>query len=296
MIDLNGWEQALAYLERGQTMRYNHQECPAGEDTRRRLYLTRPASSPGVVLAFCHNCQDKGIYTDGADKFKDFNAAPAVEYEGVEFDVPPDLVPCEHLAWPTAAQHWRIEKRLSIEDCYNAGIMYDPATHRVYLPMMASMTVEGQVEKDTELQGYQLRRLDGPGAKYLTAVKNKSTKPSTVIGRGPACTYLVEDLASGIVMQRSLRLNNYRNANVLVNYGVKCTPEVLIRGMNTEYNVVWLDNDGDHIEDAARIIARTWQLLRNVPCYIEDQYSDPKAVDDDAITAVHKYWQGYYND
>lgn len=40
----------------GQQIRTNHLYCPAGEDSRRRLYITRLESKGRVCLGYCHNC------------------------------------------------------------------------------------------------------------------------------------------------------------------------------------------------------------------------------------------------
>lgn len=43
------------------TVHVNHQDCPAGVDTKRRLYAT-PTEDGSGVLFYCHHCQGKGIY------------------------------------------------------------------------------------------------------------------------------------------------------------------------------------------------------------------------------------------
>lgn len=280
---------------RGQTQRVNHDDCEAGTDTRRRLYLTRPTSTPNVLLGYCHNCQEHGVLRDGTDQFKDFDITPIVEEKRVPFAQPATLVPCVVDTWPTQAMVWRIQKNLTIEDCHRAGIKYDLDTHRVYLPMWKHLTTDGRVLNDAELLGYQLRDIEGSNCKYLTALKNKEVKPYTNIGMGTRVTYLVEDLASGLVLNRALVDGGSSSHRVVVNYGVKCTPEVLAENVYTNYSIVWLDNDGDHIEDQARTISRTWELFSGKPCYIEDQYSDPKLLDHNAIQAVDQYWEAQYN-
>lgn len=43
----------------GETMNINHVDCPAGEDTRRRLYIT--VTLDGTLLGYCHNCGSRGF-------------------------------------------------------------------------------------------------------------------------------------------------------------------------------------------------------------------------------------------
>lgn len=42
----------------GNTVNINHEDCPAGNDTRRRLYVT--ITPEGTLLGYCHNCGSKG--------------------------------------------------------------------------------------------------------------------------------------------------------------------------------------------------------------------------------------------
>jgi len=296
-INLDEWETECNMVQRGQTLRFNHTDCEAGQDTRRRLYLTRPASTPNIVLAYCHNCSDHGLQRDEADKFRDFGVAfPDPEDEDIDFNVPSGLVNCVLEAWPNDAVRWRIQKGLTIEDCHRAGIKYDPSTHRVFLPMYPLHLLNRMVPSPQIMQGYQLRRIQGNGPKYLTALRDKSTKPHTRIGGGSECCYLVEDLASGLVMARAFEEKGEKRVSIVVNYGVKCTPEVLADNCDAEYNIVWLDNDGDHIAEQAETIRRTWELLSGKICYVEDQYNDPKTLDGDAIIAVHEWWRSKHYD
>lgn len=294
-IDMLPYENIT--VGRGNTMRVNHDDCEAGRDTRRRLYLTRPNSTPDVVLGYCHNCQEHGVLRDGSHVFRDFDAKPTKVEKKIPFAPPPSLVNCTEGAWPHDAVTWRVHKSLAMQDCFRVGVKYDPDTHRVYLPMWDRVNSEGRIYANSKLLGYQLRDISGTNCKYLTALEDKDTKPFTSIGIGKRVTYLVEDLASGLVLNRTLmpEEGGVIEHQVVVNYGVKCTPEVLSAHCETDYYVVWLDNDGDHISDQARIISRTWSLFTGKPCYIEDQYGDPKAVDADAIKAVDSYWETHYH-
>lgn len=46
-------------LDQGQQGKYNHVDCPAGVDTKRRLYVK---NVDGAYLWHCHNCGDSGYY------------------------------------------------------------------------------------------------------------------------------------------------------------------------------------------------------------------------------------------
>jgi len=49
---------AEAPVECMHTRNINHPDCPAGTDTRKRLYITR--TEDGKIIAYCHNCGSKG--------------------------------------------------------------------------------------------------------------------------------------------------------------------------------------------------------------------------------------------
>lgn len=259
-------------IGRGETIRINHEDCAEGSDTRRRLYLTRPASSAGVVLAFCHNCQQHGVLRDRAGNYRDYHQHYKPAIKEVEFEIPPHLV-AECDDWPTVANIWRHNKGLTKKQCWNARIQYDPDSHRIYIPQYKQLAADGTPFSEDELMGYQLRHLDGPGAKYLTATKDSNTKPYTRIKPAPkeVCV-LVEDLASGLAIA-----NAHDEAAVVVNYGVKVTPETLYNNVNCTDYIVWLDNDGQTVRTQAEGIARTWAMLNGGqnPRVISN-YRDPK--------------------
>ena len=274
-IKLEAYATVIDSLERGETIRVNHQHCPAGIDTKRRLYLTRHASTPGVVLAFCHNCQDSGVVRDKLDNYRDSHRTKPNknQVQPVNFFIP-QTMERDTKNWPHDAQVWRIQKRLTHEDCLQMGIQYDPSSNRIYLPIYTAY-LDDDLTTNGTLLGFQLRQIDGTGPKYYTAYKDKSTKPYTYLGKvfSPKHCILVEDLASGI------RVNHMTNENVgvLVNYGVKVTPEVLSYMSGTCTNFVWLDNDNQYIKDQSAIISRTWELISGRKCYpILSTNKDPK--------------------
>lgn len=285
MIQLSEYSDAIDDLARGDTIGVCHMGCPAGEDTRYRLYLTKPASSPNVVLGYCHNCNGSGVIRDSDDRqFRDFQYKSPSSYKKVVFDPPDNMAACGD-RWPATAHAWRIGKRLTIEQCGDMGIKYDPATHRVYLPVWRNID-----PMPRELLGYQLRQLDGSAPKYLTAQKEQDTILYTVIRPFPTmCRHyvLVEDFASGLAIMEAIFAHPLEcsNIGVLVNYGVKTKVEALNDCVRMEAGYVWLDNDGQHILDRSTSIAKTWALVtgaevrQNLTSVDPKQYSNDEIVD-----------------
>jgi len=294
-IDMNEWDAEINSLGRGITERYNHDKCPAGRDTKRRLYLTRPAGSPGIVLAYCHNCQESGISRKGCYQYRDFDITlpqPMIS-STIPFHIPNNIV-YQQRQWPNAAKAWRIKMHLPIHDCIKAQIGYDPTSDRMYLPIFESLQ-DGETY-GSDILGYQLRRLMGPGPKYLTASKDKNTILSTRIfthDRCPQIGYVVEDLASGLAILRGCDGEKH-DVSVTVNYGTKICIESLALNKNISHGVVWLDNDSDHVIDQAQHIARVWNLVSGKQTYIEKSLGDPKSLDVLDMTKlqrVHTTWK-----
>jgi len=291
MIDLTDWTKHIRDLDRGESIRVNHHDCPAGQDTRRRLYLTKPAGSPDVVLGYCHNCQDKGVLSikTGSGNYRQFDAPPdSVDLlpNNGEFSAPKNLV-TDTTEWPTEAIAWRIRANLDSDVCEGLGIAYDPSTHRVYLPMFDTMYYADQHHMQS-LEGYQLRRLTDRGPKYLTAVKDSDRQPSTLLlpdhdatahKRQVKMGVLVEDLISGAAVANACR-NTPCKVEVIVNYGTKVTPEVLARCTEYDKGLVWLDNDSEHVCDQSHKIARVWRMISGSYVAVEPQAKDPKNLSD----------------
>lgn len=288
MIDLSKYDKIIDALKRGETARVNHRDCKAGQDTRRRLYLTRPAGSPNVVLGFCHNCQTPGIRRVGNNVYRDDfeNSAfpiPKLPKAGANFEIPSGMVPCGD-DWPTDAHAWRLHCGLSRTACLKAQIQYDPNTHRVYLPQYDTMIDE---QATGELIGYQLRNLGEHGAKYLSVVRDTDNPVSTLCVGIPHRDWkgdcvkigvVVEDLASGLaIIRASKRCTNGWIPSVTVNYGTKVNPDALHKNADIDIGLVWLDNDSASIIEQAEKIGQVWRMLADVPIDIEHVMPDPKS-------------------
>jgi hypothetical protein len=298
MIDMKTWEVQCAQLQRGQTTRANHIGCKAGEDRKKRLYLTRPAGSPGVVLAYCHNCQEHGIERNGVVQYRDYGIDPelvAITKE-IEFEQPTGLE-VEPDNWPTEAHVWRIDKHLTYVECIRAGIAYDANSHRIYLPQYDQLP-DGFAGIGSTLLGYQLRKLTGKGPKYLTAVANGCTNVGTLISgfqvlhKHSNVGYVVEDLASGLALLRGATSSTH-GVEIMVNYGTKINPILLARCKDIDHGIVWLDNDSDHVIDQAKQIARVWNMVTGKPTYVTNINEDPKDVGETKMHAIqeeHATW------
>ena len=256
-------------LEVGQTTRVNHEGCTAGEDTRRRLYLTRPHSDPTKVLCYCHNCgvgwAEKG---NKYARYRDEQHQPVSSSITVTKDVKePEGLIFDYSLWPTPAKGWAIKNNLNPGLIARYSIAHDPSTNRVYLPRFRTVrkNQSNGVIHNLDLCGYQLRNVDGTrGPKYLTASHptrdDGFTCLTNVASASRVTIYvIVEDLVSGIHVFEAL--STYHNVRVLVNYGIKINLLGLDHIKDSMKCVVWLDNDSSYVKKQAEQMGRTMQMV-----------------------------------
>ena len=288
-LTLSPYRQACDDLAPGDTLRVNHDFCEAGEDTRRRLYLTRPSADPARIIGYCHNCQTGGSLSTGQHaKYRDnkhIQPVPTpITIQQSDMKPPPNLV-IPVLEWPTHATGWAFKNNLSAALIAQYNIGYDPSTNRVYLPRYKHTSAAKPSGMAVNLMGYQLRNtdpaLDVP--KYLTVVSDEDKGYTMMYGivEGPTAdtkpiVVIVEDLASGIrVIEAGGKVQ--QTIHCLVNYGTKVNLEALFHASRYSNVMVWLDNDSRHVIEQAELMGRTVHLL-NAHCEagIELIRQDPK--------------------
>jgi hypothetical protein len=277
-INLSHWQSEMEELQPGDTIRVDHgSHCTAGEETRRRLYLTRVMSDPERVVGYCHNCAEGGIYTDsGQTAYR--NTRHANFYKDryptiVEEVVPPTGLVFKMAEWPTYAQSWAMNNKLADGLLSKYNIAFDPSTDRVYLPRYR---IVGDM---TSLCGYQLRIVTGKGPKYIT-VSSRDDPGYSLIHKVSDQVIIVEDLVSGI------HVHEASDEAVIVNYGVKINPLVVSVATKFYKALVWLDNDSPHVVAQAKGYARTIGLYGSTQASVVMDESDPKHYSPDGIRNI----------
>lgn len=247
LATIDGRQYDLTNLDVGETVAWCHETCEAGQDTRFRMYFTRPTAEPNKVLWFCHNCQTGGKL--------DIDEPYRVQEVGKQridsivcnskFERPSSLIEIDHA--PPAARAW-VYKNFGTQNVPHF-VMYDPTTNRVYLPVY---------DFSGDMCAYQLRLVEGTGPKYITVKRDKDTElamtfePEHVRPKG---NVIVEDLASAWALHMFTD-----NVNVLCNYGVQVKLEVL-NELSRLPTLIWLDNDNDTVREQARKMQRTLEIL-----------------------------------
>ncbi len=263
---LNVSHEVMQDIQPGETLRVNHEHCPAGEDTRRRLYLTRPLADPAKIAWYCHNCSEGGYkHTVRYETYRNqrHEATNSIVLDNTdELTEPPGLIE-KLFDWPEEAITWAGENTLSNAVLNKYGIKYDPSTNRVYLP---------RYNTSGDLDGYQLRRLFGRGPKYITVSKQDSKGWSMFpTGNFRDTVVIVEDLVSAIKVREACA-----PIAVVVMHGIQTNLDALHSASFYANGVVWLDNDSFWVKKQANVMKRTLELIANKPAYIVRKKTDPK--------------------
>jgi hypothetical protein len=290
-INLKAYKHITDDIKVGETVRINHDDCSAGTDTRRRLYITRPQSNPDAVVAYCHNCQQGGYIKTGTHEVyratRHLNPTVSPPQEVVDKLLIPQGMISDLSDWPVDGIAWAFKNKLNQALITKYDIQYDVNTNRVYLPRYRGVFGDSC----QNLMGYQLRNVDPclKAPKYLTVVDSTDRGFTCIRENGcmvPMGTVaiIVEDLISGIhVVQACLTLSEY-NVVVYVNYGTKVQLDLLASASKMGNVLIWLDNDSSHVLVQGRTMSRTTKLIDG-DCwvYMEGIKCDPKNVTYDRI-------------
>jgi hypothetical protein len=294
MFKLDEFEKELEELEVGQTIRVNHESCGAGEDTRRRLYLTRTLANPQMVIGYCHNCQESAWKLIDDNGYRDarhgvLQPKTITDKKQDEVVPPSDMIPTVR-DMPTYAQAWVWGRGLDQKDLDDYGIMYDPDSDRIYIPRFSTLVNGGGYKG--KLIGYQLRRVaNNNQAKYLTVAQHGVVPWSYIIanaGQGlTSLAVLVEDLVSAIAIGKAMT-GSAPEIDVFVLHGTKVDPTLMYTvARGYDMAIVWLDNDNDHVIEQAELMQRRILLYsENIEVLRVAHLSDPKNSTSSRIEAV----------
>ena len=261
-------------LEPGESQRVSHTDCPAGEDTRERVYVSRKSD---VLLAYCHNCgKSSSKYMAADDRYRHGSSAnirkPATSYTDPTLVLFGDK---ENI--PAEADAWRLKGKLSRNIAQEYGFQYAPEWDSIYVPFY---------DMETEIAGHQLRPLHRRGgAKYINFVKDKDKE----LGGITVCPHkrsktivIVEDLVSAAHI-------NGAGYDALINYGTHVKPTILYK-IPKDYKqvVVWLDNDNPTVHEHAKQMFDILHLYNNTGQSIRriSKHEDPKHYDDVKIKEI----------
>jgi len=271
-INMKLHQQVIDDLCPGETVRVNHTDCPSGEDTRRRLYLTRQHGEASKVLGYCHNCSNSGVMSKGYEAFRDqLHTKKSASTQVSSKVVPPSYLITKLSDFTIHGRSWAITNKVTqaMLDDYRIAMTGEG---KVYIP---------RYDEQGFFTGYQLRNVtpNTREPKYTTILSDRDRGYSFVHSNvnHPASNFVItEDTLSAIHVVEAFKKQGRTNVAALANHGVRTNIQLLelCIGYST---VVWLDNDSPSVINAADKMARTLQLMSDGAVDVVDkQYSDPK--------------------
>ena len=303
MSDLLKYEQYIQdqcdTLEDGETKRINHITCSAGEDTRQRLYLSKPHHGGRTALAFCHNCQKGRAFTVGAGYRVPHGplTTEASKYpDPMKVNRPIDITDYEPYSnAPTDVRAHVFKHGLTTSIATEMCLRYDPATHRLVFPIYDHIMMDDDGVEYGTLKGVQLKKMHGHGTKYITCMSDETHEMFSLIKYFHptsefAINFVVEDYLSACkLIQWGLAAQ--RSVTVLCNYGTKVNSVAINHIPHGQCTIVWLDNDSPHVlAQATRIEAVANLLHPKVTTVVNRSYSDPKNSTYEQIGEVVSTW------
>ena len=284
------------------TYRFNHEGCPAGEDTKRRLYITIPDGKPDVRLAYCHNCGGSNMVRARSDSYtrntcysiggsyEDYLPTNKFLKSARNYEYSPDphslLTPEELNEYPDSAKTILRNAHLTREQIHKYNICFDSEMHRLmyFYPKddhdKASYVQLRAVESTQKIKylGYKLGR---------DSDDDRSYPFSSDFSNDTRLLVITEDLLSSI-----------RVAEVAGSSGVWALPlagtfiriESLYRyAEQFDRILVWLDNDSKVVLNQAADIAQSLLTLGMCETVLYTEPKEPKhMVDKELFTAVVK--------
>lgn len=284
---------AVEFTWRGEkeTVRINHDDCPAGQDTRQRLYITRTVDN--TFLAYCHNCGGKAWRRAGT---KNIHAeAPKAVPVTATIDItslPLLMVKMRHALGSVLRLSSFITK--DFIDLYLPGT--NRAMNKLYINNIELKHVEEQhwvlgvdfhntdclaFPCDEAYTKWQVWRFDTPDSKRVVAVGG-APKPYIYNPNDSPLLVIVEDRLSGIKIAQagfsSLCLHGLRGLDISDYHGLTLMYDTF---------VVWLDNDVLPAKQATSEIASTLRMLAD-DVHTVDDCADPKYYHEDEIDSIIK--------
>lgn len=193
-IPTSHFYKAAHGLPAGEQVRINHEQCPAGEDTRQRLFVKRKQDD--AVLAYCHNCGGWGIF---GSKVTRCIADLIQQKEKAEMDsvtgalVLPPNCSRNHKLWPGHALAWLYKYGITDKEIEDNEIAYSADWRRVVLP----------VYEDGKLVYWQARAiLPDQDPKYVSAKSHPKAMFHYHSNHGIGALAITEDILSAIKLGR----------------------------------------------------------------------------------------------
>ena len=236
-------------LSIGRQVHVNHEDCMAGFDTKKRLYIKRVV---GGVIAYCHHCSTPGFYreltTDGTVLrewlLNDAPDAPRVNRSSSKDFILGEAITVSHskiVAW--LHQYYINPYYINPKGRINTDGDYFLQTNgELYLPIH---------NKYMEKRGYQIRSFNPKKPKYLTTYNSyTSTEVSWFIKDKPNETLVItEDYTSAYRVWR----DTDKQLSSIALLKTSISDNTITQLYFFKRIIVWLDPDSAGIKAGEKI-------------------------------------------
>ena len=241
----------------GEQRKYNHTDCPSGEDTKSRLYVK---NVDGAYMWHCHNCADSGYYRprETASRIRENKAVwIGRSHETPVAHVTPKTTFFEE--FDERGQRWLLE--------YG----FDAGLSSLFSIFESNTGVVLPIWDDMENVGYQIRRYDMK-PKYLTFTRAQFS----YLNNNTEVLVLVEDLLSSYKLSAA-------GYSTLCLLGTKLDPKAFSKLLTRDkYKrvVIWLDDDEAGHKAGMRVFRDISPLIKDINAIFIEQ---PKEIPLDTL-------------
>jgi hypothetical protein len=253
----------------GMQVNVNHENCTAGVDIKRRLYVKKVY---GGALAYCHHCSRHGVLFNEEGKkdlskwLKSESPDPLTTRQAASSFF---TIRDEKNDFTFESKFW-LTKYPFINEIVSENIIVADDHGRPVLPIYGF---------DQNIIGHQIRNVKGV-PKYITTYYTSKGSGSWLRENKDKILYIVEDIISAFVLTRYTKESilallgtnlNKEDEQHIKYYGYKC--------------VVWLDEDDAGRKGAIKIVDR----LKYLGLKCEDiSHKQPKDSNVYEINAIHE--------
>lgn len=256
-------------LDEGQQHKYNHVDCPAGEDTKERLYVK---NVDGAYMWHCHNCGDSGYYRpkETVSRIREQSDAPKWSTEYTTELYTKMALHRDYNDFRDEGKLWLAQYGFDRELCAYYSI--NEGLDGILLPVYND-TVDAMVS-DKYIHGWQVRRYNKK-PKYRSYVKDRFSYLQNV---RKAKLIIVEDLLSSY----KLHAAGYSTICLL---GTSMSTEALriIASLHRHDGaVLWLDDDQAGHDATMRLYKDIGPVAPCTAMYLDQ----PKEIDLDTLKGM----------
>lgn len=251
-IDMSEYKAQIETFELDMQYRFNHKDCPSGHDTRKRLYIKKMDN--GAVLAYCHNCGNKGVLSP---KGRQYTAHKSIEKTVNDAAASGFILPSDRTCVLSEDCNSYARAFLYKYDFYDHDIScieYSPSLNRLMYPIVS-------VDKtDHKEVGKVLRRLGlGTSPRYL--VYNESENINGLLSNSremySKCV-IVEDYLSALKIVTNT-VGKY--VDVFYLNGTHLTSETLVQIRKYANIAIHLDDDPSGISASSFLFSEIHPVI-----------------------------------